>query len=315
MEVDRIWALCLMAILLLLALLRRKKEFLVVPSLRTIPSSGSARLASMLSSGAPIFLLLLLGVLAAGLRLPNREYTQYAYGEDIVFILDESGSMGLPFDLSSWTGEMPDSQTPVKISAAKAAISKFIEKRTTGQDRYGLTAFGTSAIRLVPLTFNHDLLLASLEAQTAILGTTNIEIAVASALDELMHSTARTRVMVFVSDGGGQIKDDQYHFSDFLKQYGIRFYWVALGTEMVTDLPQFLERIGPLGRRIDVSDAVALQAGFAEIHNLERSLMIRTASSPAISFPPLIYGALGLMALIWASTSLFVYRHSEEIPV
>ena len=161
---------------------------------------------------------------------------------------------------------------------------------------------------MLPLSVDRELFLSCLEAQEPILTSTVLYHPMASAVDELMRSKSRSRILIFVSDGDGPLQDDQYGFSEILKKYGIRFYWLSLGTGLLDEVPKFLARIGPLGKRMDALDAAELEKGFAEIHELERSLVIYRSSSPWLSLRPVAYAALFLMALAWAVHSLLIYR-------
>lgn len=306
MGVERTWILLLLPIALALIFVWKQKSFYVFPSLDPIPQHGLSRLFSFAFRTSQILLLLLLVFLSAGVRFSGGERLKYGYGADIVFLLDESRSMKDPFNSSPGLSRSPDEAS--KFSAAKAAIAQFMETRKAGQDRYGLTAFGQSAVRIFPLSMNHELFLSCLEAQECVLSSTFLHFPVASGLNELIHSRARSRVLVLVSDGGGPLDDEKYGFSNIIKKHGIRFYWVSLGTEWLNDLPEFLDKLGPLGRRMDVSDGPELEKGFEEIHRLERSLIVYKSSSPRLPSSPIIYSALLLMALTWISHCMFVYR-------
>jgi hypothetical protein len=217
-----------------------------------------------------------------------------------------------PFEAHPGTeGEKPEEETS-KFSAAKSAIARFMETRKTAHDRYGLIAFGSSAVKVLPLSMNHELFLSCLHAQDCILASTFLYFPMAAGLDELMRSRSRSRILVFISDGGGPLDDEKYGFSNIVQQHGIRFYWVSLGSDWLNELPDFLEKIGPLGRRMDISNAPELEKGFEEIHRMERSLIISKSSSPGVSSRPAAYSALLFMTVTWLSHSLFVYRRKAS---
>jgi hypothetical protein len=305
MEIDRTWVLLLLPVALAVVFFARERSYFVFPSLDPVPRALGSRFLFLAADSSRVVLLLMLFLLSAGVRFSGGGGVRYGYGADIVFLLDESRSMIDPFN----TGGGPEgSGDESKFTAAKAAIARFMETRKSVQDRYGLTAFGQTAVTVLPLSMDHDLFLGCLRAQEAVLSSTFLYYPVASGLDELMRSRARSRVLILVSDGGGPLDDEKYGFSRIVRKHGIRFYWVSLGTEWLNELPQFLEKIGPLGRRMDVSNGPELEKGFEEIHRLERSLIRYSSSSRQLSPKPFIFTALLLMAMTWISHSLFVYR-------
>lgn len=314
MGLDRAWVLFLFPLALAALLFWRRRSSLGFPSLEIVPDSPAGRIFSWFFKAAPFLLLLLLALLAAGMTFPDRERLRYGYGADIVFILDESGSMQDPFTFSAGPDTLPHPEAGNKFSAAKTVIAKFMEQRKGGQERYGLTAFGTSAIRVLPLTFNHGLFLHCLRAQECILTSTVIYHPLALALEELLRSVARSRIIVFVSDGGGPVDDATYRFSDLVRSAGIHFYWICLGTEEFDEMTDFMARIGPLGKRIDASDPAQLAAGFAEIHRAERSVVLYTSSAPAFSSRPVVYAATVLMTLLWVAYCLLLHFPRIESP-
>ncbi|RJR39645.1 MAG: VWA domain-containing protein [Desulfobacteraceae bacterium] len=308
MVVERTWILLLVPLALLTFFLWRGRSFYVFPSLDPVPEPPVSRIFSIASKASSFLLVLLLLFLAAGVHISGREGLQYGYGADIIFLLDESRSMKDPFGPPP-AAKGADSEDRIsKFSAAKNAIQRFMETRKTAHDRYGLIAFGSSAVKVLPLSMNHELFLSCLHAQESMLSSTFLYFPLASGINELMQSRSRSRVLVLVSDGGGPLDDEKYGFSKTVMQQGIRFYWVSLGSDWLNELPNFLEKIGPLGKRMDISNLPELEKGFDEIHRMERSLIIYRSSSSKISSGPLVYSALLLMTLTWLSHSMFVYR-------
>ncbi len=307
MAVEHLWILLILPIVLIWLYGRRKKSFLLFPSVDLVPDRWTGRIMSPLFKVTPILLLLLLALLASGLRFPLREGLKYGYGSDIVFLLDESGSMVEAFE--GGPGRLrPERDEPNKFSVAKRVISRFMEMRKEGRDRYGLTVFGSSAIRVLPLTFNHQLFLRCLAAQEPVLQSTLFAPPMAFGVEELMRSTARSRVLVLVTDGAGSLEDDRYGFSKIITRYGIRCYWISIATDNFEDLPRFLAKIGPLGKKIDAANPSQLEAGFAEIHSLERSVITYHSSNTVLNPKPMIYSVFFFMTLLWAFHSVLVYH-------
>lgn len=307
MAIDHLWILLILPIALIWLYWRRKKSFFLFPSLDLVPDRWPGRLISPLFKITPILLLLLLALLASGLRFPQREGWKYGYGSDIVFLLDESGSMVENF-AGSPVGPGPGTDELNKFSAARGVISRFMETRKAGKDRYGLTVFGSSAVRVLPLTFNHQLFLRCLAAQEPVLQSTLFAPPMALGVEELMRSTARSRVLVLVTDGAGSLEDDRYGFSKIITRYGIRCYWISIATDNFEDLPKFLAKIGPLGKKMDAANPSQLEAGFAEIHSLERSVITYPSSDTFLTPRPLIYSVFFFLTLLWAFHSVLVYH-------
>jgi hypothetical protein len=314
MDVERTWILILFPIALLILFFWRERSFYVFPSLDPIPEDLASRLFFTISKSSLFLLILLLVFLAAGVRLSGGEHLRYGYGADIIFLLDESRSMKDPFSASPETEGVKPQEETSKFAAAKSAIERFMETRKSGHDRYGLIAFGSSAVQVLPLSMNHELFLSCLHAQDSILSSTFLYHPMASGLGELMRSRSRSRILVLVSDGGGPLDDEKYGFSNIIRQHGIRFYWISLGSDWFNELPDFLEKIGPMGRQMDISNVPELEKGFEEIHRMERSLVLYRSTAPRLSSRPFVYSALLLMTVTWLSHSLFVYRRKASKP-
>ena len=136
---------------------------------------------------------LVLGIVA--LARPQRADTKVkknVEGIDIVLCLDISDSMVIE--------DMPPYKN--RVDSAKQVLQKFVKDRPN--DRIGYVVFRGEAFTRVPMTLDHGLLLDSIETTTPshnIKDGTAIGSALATATARLKESTAKTRVIVFATDG------------------------------------------------------------------------------------------------------------------
>jgi Ca-activated chloride channel homolog len=160
-------------------------------------------------------------------------------GIDIMIALDISDSMLIE-----------DMQPENRMESAKLIIKEFIEGRFS--DRIGLVVFSGESYTRVPATLDYPLLLKSLAAvETAryIKMGTAIGVALANAVARLKDSTAKSRVVILLTDGennSGTI--DPETALEVAKGYGIRVYTIGAGQDGQAQLPVYLET--PTGERI-----------------------------------------------------------------
>ncbi len=161
-------------------------------------------------------------------------------GIDIVMSIDISGSM-LARDF-----------TPDRITAAKQVAGSFISDRYG--DRIALVAFAGEAFTLAPLTTDQGSLqtmLAQLRSGIIEDGTA-IGNGLATALNRLRESSAKSKVIILLTDGvnnRGEISPQTA--AQIAKEMGVKVYTIGVGTEGVAPYP----RVDPYGRIIDYVDA------------------------------------------------------------
>lgn len=162
-------------------------------------------------------------------------------GIDIMIVLDISDSMLIE-----------DMKPLNRMESAKETIKRFVKKRTS--DRIGVVIFAGESFTLVPLTLDYELLLNRInEIQTAqqahIKDGTAIGVAMANGAGRLKESTAKSRVMIFLTDGennSGTI--DPETGLEIAKGYGIKIYSVGIGKDGPTKIPVYTQDI--LGKRV-----------------------------------------------------------------
>ena len=220
-----------------------------------------------------------------------------AEGIDVAVVLDVSGSM-------SETGFGGPRTT--KIEAVKRVASDFIGGLK--DDRIGLVVFGSEALLLAPLTLDHEAvqrLLSPVDTSGRLVGgSTAIGTGLATGLNVLRESTAKSKVVVLLTDGqqnSGQILP--VDAARAAKLLGVRIYTIGAvltserqrGSVPVDEalMRDISESTG--GRYFTASDETALRQIYDEIAQLERTRIgLRTeyASYDDVMLPFLLAGML-----------------------
>lgn len=162
-------------------------------------------------------------------------------GIDIMIVLDVSDSMLIE-----------DMRPLNRLEAAKEVIANFIQKRIS--DRIGVIVFAGESFTLVPLTLDYDLIVSRVRdittaQQARIKDGTALGVAMANGAGRLKDSTAKSRVMIFLTDGennSGTI--DPITGLEIAKGYGIKVYSIGLGRDGPTRIPVFTRDV--FGNRV-----------------------------------------------------------------
>lgn len=170
--------------------------------------------------------LLLLAVALARPQNSEANSKSTTEGIDIVMTLDISSSM-LACDFQ-----------PDRITAAREIAANFIMDRPN--DRIGLVVFAGESFTQSPLTTDKATLLTLLGGVGIgmIEDGTAIGSGLATAVNRLRESEARSRVIILLTDGvnnRGQISPQTA--ADLAAAYGIRVYTVGVGTEGMAPMP------------------------------------------------------------------------------
>ncbi len=152
-------------------------------------------------------------------------------GIDIMMVMDISTSM-LAQDLK-----------PNRIEAAKAVAQEFIASRPS--DNIGLTIFSGEAFTQCPMTIDHNVLLSmfrnvscDLPASGMIEDGTAIGMGLANAISRLKDSKAKSKVIILLTDGANNRGDiSPLTAAEIARQFGVRIYTVAVGTEGTAPYP------------------------------------------------------------------------------
>lgn len=152
-------------------------------------------------------------------QLASAPLDEEADGIDIVLALDTSCSM-----------RAADFQPNDRMFVAKKSIQELIEKRST--DRIALVVFGTEASTWVPLTLDYSLIKRMLdEVEVGMVGDgTAIGSAIATGLNRLRKSEAKSKVIILLTDGdnnAGTISPKKA--GEFAKELGVQIYTILIG--------------------------------------------------------------------------------------
>lgn len=170
----------------------------------------------------PAFRAVSLGLFALALMGPQsvhaRQLNQLR-GIDIVLTLDMSLSMEANDIL------------PSRFEGSKAVVDQFIRQRPN--DRIGAVVFAEEAYTLMPLTTDKTVLRNTVDGLQlkAISGQgTAIGDAIATSLNRLRSSDAKSRIVILLTDGdsnSGSLSPQQA--ADFAQALGVRIYTVLMG--------------------------------------------------------------------------------------
>jgi Ca-activated chloride channel family protein len=237
----------------------------------------------------------------AGPQIVHSFERRYSEGIDIMIALDVSGSMRSVDDAaairqSQARGYYHDTTSALtnRLEHARRLTANFLKKRI--DDRLGLTVFAGYAVTKCPLTFDHDLLLRILnnvDFTDVREQTTAIGMAMANALQRLVASTAKSRILILVTDGvnnAGTI--DPGTASAMAKALGVKIYTVGIGSDeplLPTQKPDYYVRSQTVidenalreiaaktgGEYFRAADARMLEDIYARIDSLEKSMIER----------------------------------------
>jgi Ca-activated chloride channel family protein len=307
----------LMAVLAWMYIERYKRrpamKFSAISALKDKAPSMRARL---------IVVPLILKVLAVSLAIvalarPQRadeKIRRNVEGIDIVIALDISDSMLIE-----------DMKPENRLEASKEVIKNFVEGRIS--DRIGLVVFSGESYTRVPLTLDYALFQQSLkEVETTrnIKMGTAIGVALANAVGRLKESTAKSRVVIFLTDGennSGTI--DPETALEIAKGFGVRIYSIGMGRDGQAQLPikiqnsrgRTIKRYRPIHSKVNeellgrmasetrgkfwrATTSKALKEVFDEINNLEKTkIEVNSYTQYAELFPGwLKFAALAYVA-------------------
>jgi Ca-activated chloride channel homolog len=301
-------------------LLKRRRRRL--PRLR-LPSTGDARGLPQsiwarlwwLPGALLIAALVFTSIGLAGPRLRGSRRQDLAVeGIDIVVAFDLSTSM-----LAA------DFRPKDRITVAKEVLKNFIESRQN--DRIGLVVFAGEAYTQCPLTLDYKVLEELLEQVRTgvIVDGTAIGNALATAVNRLRESEAKSRVIILITDGdNNQGNISPLQAAQIAKDLGVKVYTILIGKggrvpyPTGTDLfgrttydqveidvnPELLQQIAALtgGAYYPATGKESLESGLrAVLDSLEKSKIYEASGSTHYDewysrffLPAAVFGLLGL---------------------
>ncbi len=302
----------------------RRRAWVGLPAVEELLPLGRTRWV-WLDRWLPILRILALVFVVLALARPqsgsSRE-TVSTRGVDIVVAMDISQSM-----------LAEDFQPLNRLEVARKTVAAFIRNRPS--DRIGLVVFATDAATRGPLTTDHDMLLELLD-QVRVApkdrSSTAVGMGLATAVNRLRGSRAKSRVVVLITDGrnnAGQIGPEAA--AEAAKALGIRVYTIGVGTDgevpITVDTPlgkrvlyqrfdldeEILQWIADTtdGRYFRVTDAAGLQQTFDTIDTLEK---VEIKSSVRVLYAELFPLFLLPGALLLGLEFLLVTTRLRRIP-
>ena len=239
-------------------------------------------------------------------------------GIDIMIALDISDSMLIE-----------DMKPENRLEASKKTIEDFISKRIS--DRIGLIVFSGESYTRVPMTLDYPLLIDNLrkvETSRNIKMGTAIGVALANSVIRLKDSKAKSRVVVFLTDGENNTGTiDPQTALQIAKDESVRIYSIGMGRDGQTQLPVYTtdvfgrrrKRYRPIHSKINegLSDQMAKDTGgkyyratttnaleqvFADINKLETT---KIEASQFTRYTELFQSYLFWAVLLYLSGMIF----------
>lgn len=155
-------------------------------------------------------------------------------GIDIMLVFDVSKSMLIE-----------DYRNQNRLDVAKETVREFVKKRT--DDRIGFLMFAGESITLCPPTLDYEVLDAAIESANTeqLKDGTAIGDALASAVNRIRDSDAKSKVVILITDGDNNMGSiAPLTAGSLAKGYNIKVYSIALGREGSVDMPVVVSFFG-----------------------------------------------------------------------
>ncbi|GAB5400921.1 MAG: VWA domain-containing protein [Aureisphaera sp.] len=310
------WLLLLLPLLVVWYIWKRKQQ---TAALKISSIKGFKTGKNWLAKLRPVLFalrLVALGAIIVALARPRNvnESTKIktTSGIDIVMAIDVSASM-LARDLK-----------PNRLEALKKVAGRFINARPN--DRIGLVEYAGESFTKTPLTSDKSIAFSSLKSikyNNVIEGGTAIGMGLATAVNRLKESRAKSKVIILLTDGVNNTGFiDPKIASELAVEFGIKVYTIGLGTNGMAVSPIGLLRNGEFqygnvpveideellqeiaettdGKYFRATSNTRLSEIYEEINKLEKTEIEEFKfKSYDEKFRPLVLLALGLLALEW----------------
>jgi len=312
------WLLALLGLLLLVLPWQRRAgrtaavRYPTLATLRAVAPAGAAHRRAILAL-LRIAALTLIVVALARPQAGSATTKVHREGVDVMLAVDVSGSM-LAEDFTLGTARAS------RVDAVKSVVKEFVGARP--EDRIGLVLFAGRPYTQCPLTLDHGWLLQNLDrAQVGMIEDgTAVGSALATAVNRLRASTAKTKFVVLLTDGqqnAGRITPETA--AEAAAALGIKVYTVGAGTRGMAPYPvqdvfgnkvyrpmpvdideDALKKVAATtkGRYFRATDTKSLTDIYAEIDRSEKT----SFEAPEFLdyhelYPWLVWPALGLVLL------------------
>ncbi|WP_166921176.1 vWA domain-containing protein [Flavobacterium poyangense] len=225
------WLFLLIPIAIFWFFWKRNQQSATLKMSSTAGFNNSASLLTKLKPSLYVFRVIALSSLIVALARPRTvdisNQTKTTKGIDIVMAIDVSGSM-LAKDLK-----------PNRMEALKRVAADFVGERPN--DRIGLVLYASEAYTKTPVTSDKAIILEAIKGikyDTTLQDGTGIGMGLATAVNRLKDSKAKSRVIILLTDGvnnAGFIEPETA--ADIAKQYGIKVYTVGIGSNGMAESP------------------------------------------------------------------------------
>jgi len=178
----------------------------------------------------PLLRALVLVLFVCALARPQKVSEEREYdtaGVDIMILLDDTGTM-----------QAEDFKPINRLHVAKEEAKKFVQGRQN--DRIGLVVYASQAFTQCPLTLDYDTLLWLIDEVKygMVKDGTAIGLALATGVNRLRESPAKSKIMVLVSDGLNNMgKIDPVTGAELAKLFGIKVYTILIGKGGLVPFP------------------------------------------------------------------------------
>lgn len=190
-------------------------------------SSWLPKLKPMLFVLRILTLSLIITALARPRTVDVSNKTKTTRGIDIVMAIDVSGSM-LARDLK-----------PNRLESLKKVAADFVKDRPN--DRFGIVVYAAESYTKTPVTSDKSIVLEAIRGikyDNVIQDGTGIGMGLATAVNRLKDSKAKSRVIILLTDGvnnSGFIEPETA--ADIAKEYGLKVYTIGIGTNGNAESP------------------------------------------------------------------------------
>lgn len=284
-HIEVLWALLVIPLLIAWHVFQHWKNVAVMGLSTSHFSAGFDRWKSSLPHFAFALRILALSAIIIGLARPQSRMSWQdikTEGIDIVLAFDISGSM-LARDFE-----------PNRLGAAKEVASEFVMARPN--DRIGLVIYSGESFTQSPLTTDHEKLVNLLQEvkNGMIEDGTAIGMGLATAVNRLKESDAKSRVVILLTDGqntSGSIPP--ITAAEIASTFGVKVYTIGVGTKGQAPMPvQYFGQIRYEMRPVDIDEETltkiadltggkyfratnneSLESIYAEIDQLEKTVI------------------------------------------
>lgn len=239
-NIEFLWLLLIIPLLIVWQWFKNKQQSpeLKFPGASLLAAQGAnwlAKLRPLLYALRLIAIALVIVAMARPRTSEENSKTKSAEGIDIVMAIDVSTSM-LSKDLR-----------PNRLEATKKVASDFITERPN--DRIGMVVYAGESYTQTPLTSDHKIILNTMQdiKNGLIQDGTAIGMGLATAVNRLKNSKAKSKVIILLTDGennAGEI--DPMTAAQLAEEFKIRAYTIGVGTKGTAPTPYAYDMRGNL---------------------------------------------------------------------